>query len=149
MRPPSNALPACLQDKDASSPPSPRRTLGMINVGWIFGSVWLNVLAVGGAPLTLFAAELHATPWQFGLLTAMPFLASLLSLPASLLIEHTGARKSIFLAGLYFQRALWFAVALVPLWIVSRYGFADAPRAVFWFLLLTFLMHAGNAVGEI
>jgi MFS family permease len=124
-----------------------RRTLGMINVGWIFGSVWLNVLAVGGAPLTLFAAELHATPWQFGLLTAMPFLASLLSLPASLLIEHTGARKSIFLAGLYFQRLLWFVIALLPVWIVSRHGMGYAPRAMFWFLLLTFLMHAGNAVG--
>jgi MFS family permease len=42
---------------------------------------------------------------------------------------------------------LWFAIALMPIWIVSRGGFANAPRAVFWFLLLTFFMHAGNAVG--
>ena len=122
-----------------------RRNLEFVTLGWVFGSVWMT--ATAGAPLTRFASELHASPWQFGLLTAMPFLASLLSLPASLLIERTGARKQIFLSGLYFQRTLWFAIALLPLWIVSRHGFADAPRAVFWFLLLTFFMHAGNAVG--
>jgi MFS family permease len=140
MSPASTALPS-----DAGEPADLRRNLEVVSLGWVFGSIW--VTATAGVPLTRFATELHASPWQFGLLTAMPFLASLLSLPASLLIEHTGARKTIFLAGLYFQRALWFAVALLPLWIVSRYGFADAPRAVFWFLLLTFFMHAGNAVG--
>ena len=125
--------------------PRLRQNLELVTLGWVFGSVW--VTATAGAPLTRFATELHASPWQFGLLTAMPFLASLLSLPASLLIERTGARKQIFLGGLYFQRLLWFAIALLPLWIVCRHGFGDAPRAVFWFLLLTFLMHAGNAVG--
>lgn len=130
---------------DRADPVPLRRNLEMVTLGWVFGSVWMT--ATAGAPLTRFATELHASPWQFGLLTAMPFLASLLSLPASLLIERTGARKRIFLYGLYFQRMLWFAIALLPLWIVSRHGFADAPRAVFWFLLLTFLMHAGNAVG--
>lgn len=130
---------------DGADPFPLRRNLEMVTLGWVFGSVWMT--ATAGAPLTRFATELHASPWQFGLLTAMPFLASLLSLPASLLIERTGARKRIFLYGLYFQRMLWFAIALLPLWIVSRHGFADAPRAVFWFLLLTFLMHAGNAVG--
>ena len=134
-----------LPPAEGGEPTALRRNLEIVSLGWVFGSVW--VTATAGAPLTRFATELHASPWQFGLLTAMPFLASLLSLPASLLIEHTGARKTIFLTGLYFQRALWFAVALVPLWIVSRHGFDDAPRAVFWFLLLTFFMHAGNAVG--
>jgi MFS family permease len=120
-----------------------RQTLGMVTLSWVFGSVWHTT--VTGAPLTQFAADLGASPWQFGLLTAMPFLASLLSLPASMLIEHTGARKPIFFAGLYFQRTLWFVIALLPLWIVSRNGLAGAP--VTWFLGLTFLMHAGQAVG--
>ena len=142
--PPLAADASALSGADGAPPPL-RQNLEMVTLGWVFGSVW--VTATAGAPLTRFATELHASPWQFGLLTAMPFLASLLSLPASLLIERTGARKQIFLSGLYFQRTLWFAIALLPLWIVSRHGFADAPRAVFWFLLLTFLMHAGNAVG--
>lgn len=129
----------------ASPPPPLRRTLGMVTLSWIFGSVWQTT--VTGVPLTQFAAELKAAPWQFGLLTAMPFLASLLSLPASILIEHTGERKRIFFAGLYFQRTLWFAIGLLPLWIVSRHGMGHAQAAVGSFLLLTFLMHAGNAVG--
>jgi MFS family permease len=117
----------------------------MVTLTWVFGSVWAT--AVSGAPLTRFANELGASPWQFGLLTAMPFLASLLSLPASFLIERTGARKTFFLAGTYCNRLLWFAIALLPVWVVSRHGFAAAPHAVTWFLLLTFLMHAGQAVG--
>jgi MFS family permease len=117
----------------------------MVTLTWVFGSVWAT--AVSGAPLTRFANELGASPWQFGLLTAMPFLASLLSLPASVLIEHTGARKAFFLVGTYANRLLWFAIALLPVWVVSRHGFAAAPHAVTWFLVLTFLMHAGQAVG--
>jgi MFS family permease len=122
-----------------------RNTLEIVTLSWVFGSVWQTT--VTGVPLTRFASELHASPWQFGLLTAMPFLAALLSLPASLIIEHTGSRKLCFLGGVYLQRLLWFAIALWPLWVVSRHGLAQSPRAVFWFLLLTFVMHAGNALG--
>ena len=43
---------------------------------------------------TLFATYLGATPFQFGLLAAIPFLAQLISMPASLLIERTGRRKA-------------------------------------------------------
>ena len=54
-------------------------------------------------------------------------IASLLSMPASLLIDRTGARKKIFLWGLYAQRLLWFPIALVPVammrWYWRRRGF--------------------------
>ena len=89
----------------------------------------------------------NASPFQFGVLAALPFIASLLSLPASLLIERTGERKKIFLYGLYFQRLLWFPIALVPLWIVSQYGPARRRRGDAVFLLLMFIMHAAGAVG--
>src|SRR3954469_22716734 len=78
-----------------------RQTLELVTLTWVFGAVWNTT--VTGAPLTRFAAELHASPWQFGLLTAMPFIGSLLSLPASLMIERTGARKMFFLVGTYLQ----------------------------------------------
>src|SRR3954449_8875399 len=93
-----------------------RNTLEIVTLSWVFGSVWQTT--VTGAPLTRFAAELHASPWQFGLLTAMPFIGSLLSLPASLLIGRPGARKTTFLIGTYLQRLLWFVIALLPVWIV-------------------------------
>lgn len=121
------------------------RTLRFITLGWVFGAVWFN--ATGGAPLTLFAKGLNASPFQFGVLAALPFIASLISLPASLLIERTGWRKGIFLGALYFQRLMWFPLALVPLWIVSRHGAGAAGWAMWAFLGLFLLMHAGQAVG--
>src|SRR5215204_3752295 len=104
---------------------TPRRSMELITLGWFFGSVWLT--ATTGSPTTVFLKELGASPFQFGLVAALPFIASLLSLPASLLIESTGARKKVFLYGLYFQRLLWFPIALLPLWLVSHHGSAAAP----------------------
>src|SRR5258708_23601021 len=72
-----------------------RRSLGLITLGWVFGAVWFT--ATSGAPLTLFAQSLHASPFQFGVLTALPFIASLASLPASFLIDATGKHPRIFL----------------------------------------------------
>src|SRR3954453_5572371 len=84
-----------------TDPPPPgrnlRRTLGLVTLAWVFGSVWAT--ATGGAPLTLFAHSLGATEFQFGLLSALPFVASLIQMPASALIERTGRRRCIFLWG--------------------------------------------------
>src|SRR5687767_2014933 len=122
-----------------------RRALGVVTLAWVFGSVW--VTATAGAPLTLFVKGLNASPFHFGVLSALPFIATLLSLPASLLIERTGERKRIFLNAMYLNRALWVLIALVPLWVVSRYGEGGAPEAVYLLLVLMFLMHAGQAIG--
>ena len=122
-----------------------RRTLGVVTLAWMFGSVWNTVTTT--APLTLFAKGLGASNLQFGLLTALPFIASLVSLPSSLLIEATGHRKRIFLCGQYLQRALWFAIALVPLRMMSASS-AGAPSALSVFLALMFVMYAGGAVGS-
>lgn len=121
-----------------------RQALRTITVAWIFGAIWMT--ATAGAPLTLFAQHLGASEFQFGLLAAMPFLASLLSLPASLVTEHTGHRKGVFFAGLYTQRLLWIPVSLVPLWLAMNRGI-ESGLAIAVFLVLVFLMHAGQAVG--
>src|SRR5215213_2922495 len=81
---------------------SPQRAMSLVTLAWIFGSVWMT--ATSGAPLTQFARSLGASNFQFGLLAALPFIASLLSLPASVLIDRTGQRKRIFLWGLYTRR---------------------------------------------
>jgi MFS family permease len=125
--------------------PAARRALKMVTVSWIFGSVW--VTATAGAPYSLFARHLSASEFQIGLLAALPFIASFISLPASLLTERTGARKKIFLACLYAQRLLWIPIALVPLWIVSGGGADSSRNAVLVFLALTFLMHCTGAAG--
>lgn len=122
-----------------------RRALSLITLSWVFGSVWMT--ATAGAPLALFATSLKASNFEFGLLAALPFIASLLSLPASLLTERTGARKKIFLYGLHVQRLMWFPIALVPLWIVSRYGMDAVGTARGMFLILMFVMYASQAIG--
>jgi len=122
-----------------------RRALVLTTVAWVFGSVWLT--ATSGAPLTLFAKGLGASNFQIGLLAALPFVASLASLPASVLIDRTGARKLIFLSGLYLQRIMWFPIAIVPLWIIHAYGPGATSTAMGVFLVMVLIMHAGQASG--
>ena len=130
---------------DAGPASTARRSLELITLGWLFGSVWNT--AITGSPTTVFLKELNASPFQFGILAALPFIASLLALPSSLLIERTGARKKIFLYGHYLQRVLWFPIALLPLWLVSKYGSHGAAGAMRVFLVLMFIMHAAGAAG--
>lgn len=122
-----------------------RRSLELVTWAWVFGAAWQAITT--GTPLTVFAQGLHASPLQFGILTALPFLASLASLPASLFIDGTGRRKGIFLIGLYLQRFMWIPIALVPLWILFRRGPGSAPLAMLVFLSLTFIMHCGQGIG--
>jgi MFS family permease len=129
----------------AARPHSLRTTLSLVTLAWMFGSVWSTTST--GEPLTLFAQKLGASNFQFGLLTALPFLASLFSLPGSLLIEWTGRRKRVFLTSTYLQRALWFVIALWPLWLVTHHGLAASGRALNVFLWLMFLMYAAGAAG--
>ena len=84
---------------DEVTGPALRKSLAFVTVAWIFGSVWST--AISGAPLTIFAKTLGASRFEFGLLSALPFIASLASMPASWLTERTGARKRMFLLGNY------------------------------------------------
>src|ERR1019366_282704 len=124
-----------------------RRSLRLVTLGWVFGSVW--VTATAGAPLTLFAKGLGASRFEFGLLAALPFLASFFALAVTILVEHMGRRRFLFLVSLYFQRLLWFPIALVPLWIIHRQGSGATREALFVFLFLIFLMYCGGAVGAV
>src|SRR5207253_8141117 len=109
----SDSSPSVCDSAQALRPRGVRRAMQLVTVSWLFGSVW--VTATSGAPYSLFAIHLKASEFQMGLLAALPFIASFISMPASVLTERTGARKKIFLMGLYAQRLLWFAIALVPL----------------------------------
>ncbi|MGC4075098.1 MAG: hypothetical protein QM760_21870 [Nibricoccus sp.] len=71
-----------------------RRAMSMITIAWVFGAIWMHALA--GAPLTIFGNALGAGNFEFGLLAALPFLAQLMSVPASVLTDRSGARRKIF-----------------------------------------------------
>jgi MFS family permease len=136
-----------LPDRLESLTPAERRTaMGRITLAWVFGAVWANALA--GAPLTVFATQLGTTNFEFGLLAAMPFLAALLSLPASVLADRSGQRKRLFFIGLYPNRLLWIAVALLPPWILTHGGRHGSVLAVLVFLSLIFIINIGQAFGS-
>lgn len=116
-----------------------------MTIAWVFGAVW--VTAVSGAPLAMFAQSLGCSRFEFGVLSALPFMASLLTLVSSVVIEHTGQRKRLFFLGHYFQRFMWIAIALVPVWLLNRFGPSNSGFAVGAFLLLVLLMHSGQAMG--
>lgn len=119
-----------------------RHTMQLVTLGWFSGAMWMG--ATSGTPVTNYAKALGASNFQFGMLAAMPFLASFLSLPGTLLIEATGRRKIIFLIALYFQRLMWIPLAFVPALIFRNHGSAAAMAV---FLSMMFLMFTGNAVG--
>jgi MFS family permease len=121
-----------------------RRALSLVTLAWVFGSVWAT--ATAGAPLTIFAQSLRASEFQFGLLSALPFLASLVSMPACALIERTGQRKKIFMLGSYANRLVWLPIALVPYFLISH-NLASYGIAMTVFLLLIFAMHSAGNVG--
>lgn len=128
------------------SGPQLRRAMSYVTIAWMFGAIWMHALA--GAPLTVFATQLGLSEFQFGLLSAMPFAAALLSLPAASLTDRTGQRKRIFLFGLYPNRVLWIVVGVVPTWMVWRFGPDASALAIGVFLFTTFLIHAGQGIGS-
>src|SRR5690349_11063592 len=62
-----------------------RPRLVVITLAWVFGSVWYTTTS--GSALTVFAKGLGASNFQFGLLAALPYIASLMAVPGSILIE--------------------------------------------------------------
>lgn len=141
---PRHRLPAAPATPTKPRGPALRRAMGLVTLAWVFGSVF--VTATGGATFTIFATKIGLSPFQFGLLAAAPYVASLASLPASLLIDRTGRRKPIFLTGLYLQRFMWVPIALIPLYLLHLGGpWARTAPAVFLGLVLA--MHLGGAAG--
>jgi MFS family permease len=142
----NSARPAPQTTADAAlGGPPLRRAMSVVTVAWLFGSVWMHGLA--GAPLTHFAAALGATNFEFGLMAAIPFVAALAALPASVLIDRTGQRKLIFLIALYVNRLMWVPIAVVPWWIVHRFGPGHMHTAVMVFLVLLMVMNVGGSIG--
>lgn len=93
-----------------------------------------------GVILTAFALALEATPFQLGLLAAIPFIAQAAQWPASLFIEHVRRRRLIGVATLSAGRVLTLAMAALPL--------LDTPgRALALLLAIQVAIAALNAVG--
>ena len=116
-----------------------RWSLRRVVQAWMFGVVWL--VLVTGSQLTIFANMLGFTEFEFGLMGALPFLATLGQLPATMLIEKTGLRKYHFILFASIHRLCWIAIGAIP-FVLPVPG-----RAAVWALLvLTFISWFANSI---
>ncbi|MDR3084917.1 MAG: MFS transporter, partial [Christensenellaceae bacterium] len=97
----------------------------------------------GGAALTGYASAFGAGEFVFGLISALPILASLVQLYVSYLIEKTGQRKKLFLIGGVIQRTAWVVVAFIPILVPE---FAASSRIWVLLTLITLAAMAGSFV---
>ncbi|MCX7590859.1 MAG: MFS transporter, partial [Kiritimatiellae bacterium] len=119
-----------------------RSYLRRIMLAWFIGAGWAALAS--GAVFYRFAERmgLNRAPFIWGLLSAVPFLATFFQVFGSLLAERTGRYKAIFLAGLFTQRLIWFGFALLP------YLFLRNPTAsIVSVLVLFFLQSVGGNIG--
>ncbi len=105
--------------------PELRRNLRIVTVAWMYGVVWM-VFCLSGSHVTDFNRTIGFDDLAFGLLAAIPFVATLSQLFAALLIDRTGLRKYQFLQFATIHRAMWIPMALAPLilpvpswWVVA------------------------------
>ncbi len=110
--------------KAAASTPDPgpaeparRAVLQRILVAWLFGAAWMSITT--GAVLTRFAKSAGLSEFGFGILAAVPFMAALAQLPASMALDRFGHRKRVFIVANVLHRALWLVIAAIP-WILPR-----------------------------
>lgn len=94
-----------------------RQQLGFVFYAWTFGSVWL--WAISGAAMTRFSREMGVPDYGFGVLATLPFVGTLLQVPASYLLEKHGQRKIVFLILGGLGRGLWTFTALIP-WMLPN-----------------------------
>ena len=92
--------------------PSLRRSLRLCTVAVVFGGFWWFI--VGGAALTQYAKALGLSDAGFGILAAMPFIGTLMQIPASYFVERFGHRKRVFMTAGLAHRAMWLVIAAVP-----------------------------------
>lgn len=96
-----------------------------------------------GTVLTGFALWLGASPFDIGLLTALPAFAGLAQIAAPYFAERAGQRKPLIMSTVTVQRLLWLPVAIIP--------FLPLPTAgrVAILLLLVTLSAMLGAIGAV
>ena len=99
-------------------------------VSWMYGSAW--TVLVSGIQLKTFARLLGFSDFDFGLLAAVPPVATMFMLLAAVLIERTGLRKYQFLEFGTVHRLLWLLIAAIPL------AFMVPSRQAVWMMLLVY-----------
>lgn len=112
-----NVLPALSVRRDEL-----RQSLRTTTIAWMYGVVWFSIIT--GDQMRCFAKMLGFNDFWFGVLGAVPFLATIGQLNAALIIERVGERKPLFLVTGAIHRLLWIFVAAIPLFLPIPSGWA-------------------------
>jgi MFS family permease len=88
------------------------RQLDIVIISGAIGTILFS--NAGGAAFTGYASSLGAGEFVFGLISALPVMASLTQILASVLVEKTGRNRFLFLLGGIVQRSLWTLTAFIP-----------------------------------
>lgn len=92
------------------------KSLRYLMLGTVLGTLFTSVTS-GGTMLTGYFTALGGSAFAFGILSAIPFLAVVVQIPASILISRTGARKKYRIKYGIIARAIWILIGLIPLLI--------------------------------
>lgn len=88
--------------------------------------------------MAAFALALGANTFQIGILAAIPSMTQPLQIPAILLVEKLRRRKLIALVAKLVTQALWFPIALIPIFIGVPSGAAVSVLLGLMFTRSTF-----------
>ena len=91
--------------------PELRRSLRIVTAAWMFGVVWM--VCISGSHVKVFGRILGFYDFAFGVMAALPWMASFGQIIAAVIIERTGLRKYQFIECVAINRLLWAAVALL------------------------------------
>lgn len=117
-----------------------RSALSRVTVAWMFGIAWIS--AIAGSQMTIFCRFLGFGYYEFGLLSAIPYAATLGQLYAAAYVERTGVRKYQFIYFALVHRALWLLIAAIPL--IFGVGAAGGHAFLIVFAVSTVLGHAST-----
>lgn len=90
-----------------------RAALRRGTLAWMFGVVW--IACISGSHVPVFARMLGFNDFAFGVMAAIPFLATFAQILATVLIERTGLLKYQFLHCATLHRLCWLLIAAIPL----------------------------------
>ncbi len=107
-----------------------RRSLRLVTAAWGLGIIWMT--CISGSWMNSFRRMLGFDDFHFGLMQALPFIATFWNLPSTVLIERTGLRKYLFISCMVISRALWLLVAVILVLV------PPGPVAI-WMVLIVLL----------
>ena len=96
-------------------PPELRRSLTFILIGNICGALTGYVCFSSSSALVTLAASLGAKDLHYGIISSFGYIATVLAIPYSMLVNRTHKRKKYMLTFGLISRALWLLMGFIPL----------------------------------